>query len=189
MLPHRDVRVAGVLVTSAPVPGRGSGAVRCPDDGGSLTADLSRFERGREFHWRDAKPRDKRAVCQVIGAHEVSHVIVAAAPLVDGVREERARQRALASLLVILEQSYSVNTLILERRERSQDEKDEAQWATLTRSGAIRSLRLSHVHGGDEPRLWVPDQVLGAYGDALSGDVRAWEHVAHRVRVEHVGLL
>ncbi|MCL3789668.1 MULTISPECIES: hypothetical protein [unclassified Actinomyces] len=164
------------------------GAYLPQGDGAGLTADLLRFERGRKLHWRDAKPRDKRAVCQVIGAHEASHIVVAAAPLVDGVREERARQRALASLLVILEQSYSVDTLVLERRERSQDEKDEAQWAALTRSGAIQALRLSHVHGGDEPRLWVPDQVLGAYGDSLAGDTRAWEHLAHRVRVEHVSL-
>ena len=164
------------------------GAFLCPGDGADLTADLSRFERGRKLHWRDTPRPVKRRVCQVIGAHEASHIIVAAAPLVSGVREERARQRALASLLVILEQSCSVDTLVLERRERSQDEKDEAQWAALTRSGAIRSLRLSHVHGGGEPRLWVPDQVLGAYGDALAGDTRAWEHLAHRVRVEHVSL-
>ena len=164
------------------------GAYLCHDDGADLTMALSRFEHGRKLHWRDAKPRDKRAVCQVIGAHKASHVVVAAAPLVNGAREERARQRALASLLILLEQSYSVDTLVLERRERSQDEKDEAQWAALTRSGALRSLTLSHVHGPDEPRLWVPDQVLGAYGDALTGDTRAWEHLAHLVRVERVNL-
>ncbi len=56
------------------------------------------------------------------------------------------------------------------------------------RSNVIGSLALSHVYGSDEPRLWVPDQVVGAYGDSLAGDARAWEHLAHRVRVEHVSL-
>lgn len=164
------------------------GAYLCDDDGVSLTAALSRFERGRKLHWRDTPRPVKRRVCQVIGGHEASHIIVAAAPLVSGVREERARQRALASLLVILEQSYSVDTLVMERRTQVQDDIDRAQWDVLRRSNVISGLALSHVYGSDEPRLWVPDQVIGAYGDHLAGDARAWGHLAHRVRVERVSL-
>lgn len=165
------------------------GAYLCDGDGAGLTAALSRFERGRKLHWRDAKPRDKRAVCQVIGSHEASHLVVAAAPLADGGCEERARQRALATLAAVLAGDYAGGALVLERRQHAQDMKDQATLKAMRQGGAVpAAFTLSHEYGAGEPRLWVPDQVLGAYGDALEGDARAWEHLAHRVRVEHVSL-
>ena len=165
------------------------GAYLCNDDGGSLTAALSCFERGRKLHWRDTPRPVKRRVCQVIGGHEASHIIVAAAPLADGIREERARQRALATLVAILAGDYAVSALVLERRQHAQDMKDQATLKAMRQGGAAPAVfTLSHEYGAGEPRLWVPDQVIGAYGDALEGDARAWGHLAHRVRVEHVSL-
>lgn len=32
-------------------------------------AALSRFERARKLHWRDAKPKDKVAICKVFAGH------------------------------------------------------------------------------------------------------------------------
>lgn len=56
--------------------------------------------------------------------------------------------------------------------------------------GAVVShdFTLTHENSDDNLRLWVPDQVVGAYGDALSGDRRAWGHLEACTRVERVNL-
>lgn len=38
-------------------------------------------------------------------------------------------------------------------------------------------MRIEHVRGSDEPRLWLPDQALGAYGDYLCDELPSdnWE--------------
>lgn len=165
------------------------GAYVPAEDGEALTDALAGFEHRGKLHWRDAKPRDKRAIDRVIGRHVGVHVVVAAAPLVGGVREERARQQALASLLVILEQEHGVQRLVLERRQYAQDMKDVATAKALRVGAALMGdFELAHVHGAVDPHLWVPDQVLGAYGDALAGDCRAWDMLAHRVQVERLNL-
>ena len=51
---------------------------------------------------------------------------MAAAPLGPRNREEWARQRALPTLPMLLEQDYAVGRRVLERRERAQDDKDRA---------------------------------------------------------------
>jgi hypothetical protein len=49
---------------------------------------------------------------------------------------------------------------------------------------------IRHVRGRDEPRLWVPDQVAGAYGDSLTGtgSTRPWNALAHRVIIRPVSI-
>lgn len=136
-------------------------------DDHDLIDALSRFRPHGKLHWHDAKPNDKDKICKIIAAHPSEHLIVAVTPLVDGMREERARQRAIATMLVLLEQDYDVSLVVLERRERNQDEIDRASFNALRRSGALTpNLALSHQFGTSEPRLWVPDQVVGAFGDS-----------------------
>lgn len=163
------------------------GAYLCAD-GDELTDSLARFARGPKLHWRDTPKPVARQVCEVIGAAPAVHVVVAAAPL-NGVREEAARQRALAMLTTILAQEHGITALMLERRQHAQDLKDHAT-VRAARLGKVLPERfeLVHLYGHEERRLWVPDQVLGAYGDALAGDSRAWNLLARRVRVERLYL-
>jgi len=48
-----------------------------------------------------------------------------AAPLGPRLREESARQQALQTLMVILNQTYGVRSLVMERRQKAQDDKDQ----------------------------------------------------------------
>lgn len=47
---------------------------------------------------------------------------------------------------------------------------------------------LDYAYSAKEARLWVPDQVAGAYGDALACDRRAWVFLDQLVRVVDAAL-
>ena len=165
------------------------GAYICDDSHPDLADDLSGYARSRgKLHWRDHVPKNKVAVCLTIGRHDALHVVVMASPLPSGGGgEERARQRALVNLAVILDSEFGVSELVLERRQRVQDEKDECSIALARQSQVVGStFRLKHRFGREERRLWVPDQVVGALGDHLAGMDTGWKHIAGRVRLEKI---
>ena len=62
-------------------------------------------------------------------------------------------------------------------------------------AGATRTIRITHEPGRQNPRLWVPDLILGAYGEALGADSAlthdwqdAWKSVEKLVTVEKIAL-
>lgn len=68
-----------------------------------------------------------------------------------------------------------VHDLTLESRSRSQDSKDIAHIVALQGQGLGRSIRISHLRGGDEPLLWIADAVLGAINSAHLGEKKYLE--------------
>lgn len=175
--------------TGVPEPAYLLGAYVCEEDDDTLTDSLAHFARGSKLHWRDTPKPVTRRVCAVIGSSPATHVVVAAAPLGQGVREEAARQRFLASLISVLAEEYGVTALTLERRQYVQDMKDQTTVEVARLSHAIpEGFELVHQFGQEDARLWVPDQVLGACGDALAGDSRAWDLLARQVQIERVNL-
>ena len=166
------------------------GAYIEPVEGGeALVGALGALRYRGKLHWRDSLPRDKKRVCRLIGEHAGQHLVVAVAPLADGRREERARQQALMTLSVVLAADYRVDRLVLEARQRNQDAKDEATVAVGVRSGILPDgFTVRHRPGQAEARLWIPDQVVGAYGDAETGDHGPWDLLRSRVRVERIRL-
>lgn len=77
-----------------------------------------------------------------------------------------------------------VGLLNLESRWRQEDKADLDLVFALQNRRLIRDIRVRHVDSGTgDPRLWMPDQVLGAVGDILCGTgnpsawSRAWERV------------
>ena len=159
------------------------------DEGQSDLADaLSVYVRqGGKLHWRDHVPRTKRAVCKTIGEHGANHLVVAVSPIPAGKGQEHARQQALHYLCTLLEGDFDVHSLVLERRQRSQDEKDKNTISLAQRNKVLTPrFRLSHKFGYEDRRLWVPDQVVGVLGDYLA-DLSTggyWGFVADLVRVE-----
>ncbi|WP_150118427.1 hypothetical protein [Actinomyces radicidentis] len=82
-----------------------------------------------------------------------------------------------------------MTALTLERRQYVQDMEDQTTVKVAPLSHAIpEGFELVHQFGQEDARLWVPDQVLGAYGDALAGDSRAWDLLARQVQIERVNL-
>ena len=161
------------------------------DEGQSDLADaLSVYVRqGGKLHWRDHVPRTKRAVCKTIGEHGANHLVVAVSPIPAGKGQEHARQQALHYLCTLLEGDFDVHSLVLERRQRSQDEKDKNTISLAQRNKVLTpGFRLTHRFGHEDKRLWVPDQVIGALGDHRAGSDAGdnWSMIADRVRVEEI---
>ena len=151
----------------------------------SLADALSVFVRRRgKLHWQGHVPKVKRVVCETIAASDAQHLVVIASPLPADGGEERARQRALATLAHVLVEEYGVVGLVMERRERTQDMVDAQTIEVARRSGTLpRGFWIRHVAGAADRRLWVPDQVIGALGDDLAGLETGWLLIKDRVRV------
>lgn len=121
-----------------------------------------------KLHWRDMTPSEKRRSIPVVESLSLPHIVAAAAPL-DNIKPDRARHKCLERLLPELELQYGVTRLVMESREATQDERDLACVRGLRSRGFIRRLRVDFMPGESDARLWIPDQVLGAIGDAKRG--------------------
>ena len=54
-----------------------------------------------------------------------------------------------------------------------------------------RTMRIDHMEGWQDSRLWIPDQVLGAYGDVRSGVAKTslrdeWNHLSPSVNIMEI---
>lgn len=76
----------------------------------------------------------------------------------------------METLLPVLEREYSVDRLVLERRDKAQDARDIRFIDALRSRRFIDSIRVDLVAGAADARLWLPDQLLGSYGDWRAGE-------------------
>ena len=109
-------------------------------------------------------------------------------------KQERARRKCLEALVPLLA-SDDVTSLVLESRGAKSDLRDDYIMDALRSRGLAGDMRLAHRRGTDEPRLWVPDQILGAFGDGLCGEFggnprwnAAWRALESGLRMESVRL-
>ena len=117
-----------------------------------------------KLHWRSMTDAQKANSIAAISAIEHQTTIVAASPLV-GIKQERARRKCLESLLIKLE-SLGVDVLTLESRRELLDGRDKDCLFYARRAKAVQSIDIAHIAGEEDPRLWLPDQILGAYGES-----------------------
>ena len=57
----------------------------------------------------------------------------------------------------------------MESRFPSADAKDVSLYRSLKRKGAIEAIGIDFANPATEHRLWIPDQILGAYSDTVTG--------------------
>ena len=149
-------------------------AATVPLRDGQLAPFEALFQRGdRKLHWRDMPlPLRKKSVRAIAEMDHLTTVVVAA-PL-DRQKQERARRKCLGALLPALEK-LGVSLAILEGRDRKADLRDVETAKYLRRQGTISDILVTHA-GTEEHGLWLPDQILGAYGEALCGTpgARTW---------------
>ena len=170
-----------VRKTGVPSPMYLMGACVCDDTETETRQRLALLKPkgARKLHWRDMRPSLRGKVVDAMAAMDIDHVIVAAVPMSQWNTAERARRKCLERLLPLLETEYNVDTLVLERREISQDRNDIRFIDGLRSRRFIGPIRVELCAGETDARLWLPDQLLGAYGDAQAGTGRYDEFLGH----------
>ena len=120
-----------------------------------------------KLHWRDLGVKAQRESLSRIAELESESTIVIASPI-DPRKQERARRKNLETLLPLLE-NRGIATLVMESRFPAADAKDMALYRSMRKKGLINAIELVFASPEEEHRLWIPDQILGAYSDAVVG--------------------
>lgn len=142
----------------------------------------------RKLHWRDIDGPHRRRVVSVIRGFDVQHVVVVGTPM-DPKRQERARALCLERLAWELCERHHVIHTTLEARTPSLMQRDRRTIDALRgRGGLPRGMRVDHGNPLDEPMLWIADQIVGAVGDAHTGDDRWLQALANAVELIRIEL-
>lgn len=172
---------------SAPTPTYLMAATILPEGTDTVRLEAIKPKGAAKLHWRELADKLKRESLQAVADLDNLTVMVTCSPLPKK-KQERGRRKCMERLLPELE-CRGVGLLTLESRVLQMDHKDIDMLQALKSKGAVPDLRLNHAHASDEPRLWVVDQILGAYGDWLcdNGAPRkwgnAWEEILGRLTV------
>lgn len=120
-----------------------------------------------KLHWHDLGRRQRQRVGEAVGALDALHLVVIATPM-DLRREERARAVCLERLGWELARR-DVSLLTLESRASALVARDLRVVEALRGRRVIpKTLRVEHGDPKSEPMLWLPDQLLGMLGEAMS---------------------
>lgn len=165
------------------------GVIATPDESESYRDALRPLQNTRrKLHWREIDDPHRRRVVAVIGGFDVRHVVVVGTPM-DPKRQERARALCLERLAWELCERHGVAHAVLEARTPSLMQRDRRTIDSLRgRGGLPKGMRVEHGHPLDEPMLWIADQVVGAAGDAHTGDDRWLRALADAVELVRIGV-
>ena len=125
--------------------------------------------RSGKLHWRElTSDRDRavalNAVLKLIKGHNAE--IVISRRSLRGRKAASARHDCLKYLLWDMEVTADRPTshAVLESRDLKADQKEIQFVNQLRRSGVVStSFRCDYAKGAEEPRLWLPDIMLGAF--------------------------
>ena len=113
----------------------------------------------RRLHFATESDRRRKSILA-----EMAELPVRVWIYVSREKEPLARKRSIAALLQDLD-AVDGERLVIERREFSQDAREQAQIAEAKRLGqAPASLTYAHLGPTEEPLLWIADAVAWAYG-------------------------
>ena len=144
--------------------------------------DAVRPKNATKLHWKDMTGKQRRQSLEIISRFAFRHYVVQTRLAAHVNNMERARRKCLEHLLPLLEQQESVEHLILETRDIAQNRRDIAFIQALRSRKFIGKLHVDIIPGAQDARLWVPDQVLGAYGDSLNREGEYAGFIAEQVR-------
>lgn len=131
----------------------------------------------KKLHWRDESDKRRRQMVAMVAGIGSSHVIISyRSEQSSGTKQERARRKCLEQIYYELAER-GILAAVLESRDAVQDSRDIQHIAALQGAGQATGLRIWHRPGRDEPLLWIPDIVLGAFNAAAAGDGSFWEPV------------
>ncbi|XBB67260.1 hypothetical protein ABFU82_24645 [Nocardioides sp. WV_118_6] len=157
------------------------------DDADGVRTTLVRARRRgeRKVHWHDRLPAERPPLARLVAGLPVKHLLVVRDDC-RGERSERRRRKCLEHLLWILDSAHEVGSVTLEARQARQNAGDMDLLSVMRSARIVRSdLRLHHVAGPQEPLLWIPDVVAGAFSAGRSGERPAYAPLLGGVEVQH----
>lgn len=118
------------------------------------------------FHWSRDRDEVRERALAVLRTADLAGLTVYRLD-VPRAWSEKARQHALWNLVQRMRER-DVHDLIFEARERTQNNKDDRTLHAVSRSQVSSpEFRYAFMRPLDEPLLWLPDSLAGAYGEAL----------------------
>ncbi|MGW2838343.1 hypothetical protein ACWCWD_11165 [Streptomyces sp. NPDC001493] len=122
-----------------------------------------------KIHWTEMDQRQRNAAARLVASQSGIHIVSVGAP-VPRRKQERARAKCLTALVVELH-GFGVDQLYIEARQETLNARD-IRTVLAARANLPKGTRLQadHVHGNDEPLLWVSDIVAGAVRAHRQGD-------------------
>jgi hypothetical protein len=120
----------------------------------------------KRFHWRDDRDLVRERALAIMRTADLAGLTVYRSRV--GTRaSERVRQHGLWNLVAWL-RDRNVDDVLFEARERGQTAKDEATLHQISRSSvSSNDFRYAFIRPFDEPLVWLPDYLAGAYGESL----------------------
>jgi len=132
----------------------------------------------KKLHWRDMGEKLQEQSLGRIGTFEMGIIIVSGRPVK---KQERSRRKCLELMLPLLG-SAGVSCVVMESRRGVQDKRDQEMAVSLKRKSWLGDVRVIHQRGEEEPRLWIPDQILGAQGHVdVNGAPGTWGYAWRRI--------
>lgn len=73
--------------------------------------------------------------------------------------------------------------MILESRVLQMNKKDVEMLQAMRAKHVISRIGIDHAFADEKPNLWIPDQILGAYGDSLCGNMhKTWKEQWEKIK-------
>ena len=139
------------------------------------------YQRQERLHWRDEEPVRRTKIAEVIGGLDLAATVVIGTPLMKS-KLERARRKCLEALLPTLE-AGGVTRVVMEARTPSLVEADRRMLAAVRGKRLItKGLWVETARPKEEPMLWLPDSVAGAFGAARDRAKPEWLALIGQVR-------
>jgi hypothetical protein len=123
------------------------------------------YKKQKRLHWRDEEGPRRTKIAETVGGLPMVATVVIGTPLARS-KQERARRKCAEALLPHLE-VMGVTRVVMEARTPSLVEVDRRMVAAIRGKRLITpELRVDTAKAQEEPLLWVPDAIAGAYGAA-----------------------
>jgi hypothetical protein len=146
------------------------------------------YQRQERLHWRDEEAPRRSKIAETIGGLDLAATVVIGTPLAKSKRE-RARRKCLETLLPSLE-AMGVTRVVMEERTPTLVAADRKMLTAVRGKRLItKALRVETARPKEEPMLWLPDSVAGAFGAARDRGQSEWLALIGRVEQIEVSTL
>lgn len=146
------------------------------------------YQRQERLHWRDEEAPRRTKIAGAVGGLDLAATVVIGTPLAKS-KQERARRKCLETLLPNLE-AMGVTHVVMEERTPSLVEADKKMLLAIRGKKLItRAIHVETARPKDEPMLWLPDAIAGAFGAARDGGRTDWMDLIGRVEQIEVSAL